>query len=202
MPYSEASFTRLLDMSLPLLKDTNDAKELAQLGKGRILLLAPQPFFLNRGTPINVRAMATSLGRAGYEVDLLAYPIGDDLSIPGVHLHRCAGIPFIKKIPIGPSIYKIPLDIMMFFSALRLLRKREYAVIHGIEEGGILACVLSRLFTVPFVYDMDSCMREQLEQAGLLPFRFMSKLFAALESYCMKQASSILTVCRALSRKS
>ena len=43
----------------------------------RILLIAPQPFFTQRGTPINVRQMAQTLSEAGHEVHLATYPMGE-----------------------------------------------------------------------------------------------------------------------------
>ena len=37
----------------------------------KILLVAPQPFYQERGTPIAVRLLAETLCGAGHEVDLL-----------------------------------------------------------------------------------------------------------------------------------
>ena len=39
----------------------------------KILLLAPQPFYAERGTPIAVLLAATALCRAGHEVDVLTF---------------------------------------------------------------------------------------------------------------------------------
>ena len=189
------------NMSVQLLRKSPSPSSEIRSNLGRVLLIAPQPFFLIRGTPINVRAMLESLGSAGYEVDLLAYPIGEDISVPGVKVHRTMKLPFVNSVPIGPSLLKLPLDFLLFCSALRLVLKNKYAVIHGVEEGGILACLLSRAFRIPFVYDMDSCMSAQLKQAGFLPSSILVRAFDRIEGYCMKRASAILTVCRALSRK-
>jgi len=45
----------------------------------RVLLVTPQPFFEERGTPIAVRLTARALIESGYEVDLLAFPLGEDI---------------------------------------------------------------------------------------------------------------------------
>ena len=49
----------------------------------RILLLAPHPFFQQRGTPIAERMLLQVLTAAGHEVEVLTFPEGDDPGIPG-----------------------------------------------------------------------------------------------------------------------
>ena len=43
----------------------------------KILFLAPQPFFLERGTPIAVRMAVETLARLGHRVDLLVEREGE-----------------------------------------------------------------------------------------------------------------------------
>ena len=54
----------------------------------RILLLAPHPFYQERGTPIAVNLLLQALSGLGYQVDVLTYPEGSEVSYPGVTLHR------------------------------------------------------------------------------------------------------------------
>ena len=198
----EYSSEEISSMSVPSLnKQYRETSSAAVPFSGRILLIAPQPFFLTRGTPINVRAMATILAEAGYAVDLLVYPMGEEVVLPGVSVIRTLRVPFVRSVPIGPSWKKLIFDPLLFLHGLYLLTSRRYSVIHGIEEGGCIAWVLSALFRVPFVYDMDSCMAEQLESAGVLRFAFLKRLFVSLEKHVIGRASAVLTVCRALSRK-
>ena len=53
-----------------------------------VLLISPQPFFTERGTPIAVRCLAEALCADGHRVDLLTYPFGDDVAIDGLAIHR------------------------------------------------------------------------------------------------------------------
>ena len=53
----------------------------------RILVVAPQPFYEERGTPMAVRLVAETLCKEGHEVDLLVYHDGRDIEIPGLR-HR------------------------------------------------------------------------------------------------------------------
>lgn len=45
----------------------------------KILLVAPQPFYQERGTPMAVRLLAATLCEFGHEVDLLVYHVGADV---------------------------------------------------------------------------------------------------------------------------
>ena len=68
-----------------------------------VLLLAPQPFYRERGTPIAVRLLAEELCSAGHAVDLLVYHAGEDISFPGLRLLRAAAPP-LKIRPCRPSL--------------------------------------------------------------------------------------------------
>src|SRR3972149_5242972 len=102
----------------------------------RISLSGPQPFFEPRGTPFSEYYRARALTELGHQVDLVTYPIGQDVSIPGLRIFRAPGIPGIRKVPIGPSLVKIPLDVMVFFSAVRRLVSARYDLLDCHEEAG------------------------------------------------------------------
>ena len=161
----------------------------------KILLLAPQPFFEVRGTPINVRLMSTALGELGHQVDLLVYPHGEDVEIEGATIHRVIKIPGLPKAPIGPSLVKIIYDIFMFLQAAWALLTRRYGAIHGVEEAGIMAWILSRVFGVPYVFDMDSHMTDQLRYSGFLGNRPVLAMAEGLEARAIAGAAAVITVC-------
>lgn len=167
----------------------------------RLLVIAPQPFFMTRGTPLNVRALVKALVEEGYSPDLLVYPLGENVSIPGVRIYRSLRLPGVKSVPIGPSATKILLDIFLFFTALRLVVFHRYAAIHGVEEGGFMAAALAWISGVPFVYDMDSCMVRQLCDKRMLPFSWLRRFARASEASLIRRADAVLTVCRALTEK-
>ena len=166
-----------------------------------VLILAPQPFFAERGTPFNVRAMARALGQAGYKLDLLVYPLGEDISLPNVRIIRSPSVPGISSVAIGPSFAKIVLDIFLTIKALLLCFKNRYQVIHGIEEGGFIAFVLAKLKKSKFIYDMDSCMTSQLAESGFLNNKLVLFLLEKSESFVIKKSDSVITVCEALTKK-
>ena len=164
----------------------------------RILFLAPEPFFELRGTPINVRHMLQVIGEQGHQVDLLTYHIGKDVRLENVKIHRIPGIPFVRHVPIGPSFVKLPLDCLLLLKALKMVLSCRYDCIHAVEESVFIAFLLRRLFHVPYIYDMDSCISDQLAYTGKLRSRHMLKLIRFFEGIVIKNSAVVLTVCSAL----
>ena len=165
----------------------------------RILLLAPQPFFAARGTPLNVREILTTLSGNGYQVDCLVYPFGQDLQIENVSILRSSNLPFIRSVPIGPSIAKIFLDLPFLLKALWLGLTRRYDAFHGIEEAGFFAGILGLLCRKPYIFDVDSSMHDQLETSGFISSKMILKAFTAVETFFIKRSTAVVTVCQALS---
>src|SRR5579863_9981414 len=69
-----------------------------------ILMIAPEPFFEPRGTPFSEFHRIRALTALGHQVDLVTYPFGRDVSMPGLRLFRAMRPPFIHGVKIGPSI--------------------------------------------------------------------------------------------------
>jgi glycosyltransferase involved in cell wall biosynthesis len=163
----------------------------------RILVIAPQPFYTERGTPIAVRAMAEALAAAGHGVDLLVFHAGEDVRMPAVRIVRAGRPRLVRKVPIGPSWQKLLCDIALYRVAARLVRERRYDVVHGVEEGAFIAERLARQRGIGFVYDMDSLMSEQLRDKGF-PFSLGAPVFDALERRALRRAAGTVAVCPAL----
>ena len=134
----------------------------------RILLVTPQPYFEERGTPIAVGLVARALVESGFAVDLLAFPLGESRVSPGVRIERC-GNPFgIRRVRIGFSMRKLVLDASLLRAFEKLLARRRYVAVHAVEEAAWLASVLCPLHGVRFVYDMASAIPQQLAGHKLL----------------------------------
>jgi glycosyltransferase involved in cell wall biosynthesis len=160
----------------------------------KILMIAPQPFFEPRGTPISVFQRLHGLSDLGYEVDLVTYHVGEDVDIPGLNIVRAPRVPFIHKVKVGPSLAKIPLDIMLFFQTLWLLFTRRYNVIHSHEEAAFFAMPLSWLFRTPHLYDMHSSLPKQLANYNFGNYRPIVRLFEILESWVLNTCNVVLTI--------
>lgn len=163
----------------------------------KILLLAPHPFYRERGTPIAVNLLLRALSGQGHQVDVLTYHIGAEVDYPGVKLHRIASVPGIKDVPPGWSIRKLICDVWMLAKALRMAARGGYRVTHAVEESVFIALVLKKLFGIPYVCDMDSSMPAQLVEK--YPFlRCIAPLMRFAEGVAIRHAAAVAAVCDAL----
>ena len=76
-------------------------------------MIAPEPFFEPRGTPFSEFHRIRALTALGHQVDLVTYPFGQNVSMPGLRVFRSLRPPFVHRVKIGPSLAKIPLDALL-----------------------------------------------------------------------------------------
>jgi hypothetical protein len=163
----------------------------------RILLLAPHPFYQARGTPIAVKTVLEFLSERGDTVDVLTYAEGAEVSIPNCTVYRISRVPGLQGIRPGFSVKKVLSDVLMVGSCLRLVRRNRYDLIHAVEESAFIAAAMRALTGVPYVYDMDSSLAEQLVDA-YPPLRFAFPVLRRMEALAIRRSSGVLTVCAAL----
>jgi len=163
----------------------------------KILVLAPQPFFQTRGTPIDVRILVEALSGEGHEVDLLAYHEGEDIALPSGTLYRIPRLPGIRNIRPGFSLKKLVCDAAMFFRAMSLVRNNGYDLLHAGEESAFLALIFRRLFALPYVYDMDSSLAQQMVEK--YPWLGLFKrLLEWAEAGAVRSSLGVVAVCKSL----
>jgi glycosyltransferase involved in cell wall biosynthesis len=165
----------------------------------KILLLAPQPFYTERGTPIAVKCLLSEFSRLGASVDVLTFHDGEDVEFPNVRIVRIPRLPGVSGIGPGFSLKKVVCDIVLFFMALKLAAGGRYRYVHAVEEAAFMAAILRVMFRLPYVYDMDSSMAEQIVEKHprlsiLLP------LLRRLEAGVVRRAAVVVPVCESLAR--
>ncbi len=165
----------------------------------RILLLAPHEFYADRGTPIAVDLLLRALSAQGHEVDVLAYHLGSTPGYPNLTVHRIPRLPFIRSVPPGLSGKKLLCDAAFFAAMLRLLARRQFDVVHAVEESVFMAMVGRALFGVPYVYDMDSSLSRQV-LARLPALRPIAGALRLAEGLAMRYSDAVAPVCDALAR--
>ena len=164
----------------------------------RILMIAPQPFFEARGTPFSEYHRIRALADLGHTVDLVTYPFGKDVTLAGLTLHRSWRPPFVRRVRIGPSLAKIPLDLLLAVKALHVGLKWKFDCVHSHEEGGAIGLLLSWLLRVPHLYDMHSSLPEQLSNFKFSRSRLLVGAFRALERLMVSRSASVIVICRHL----
>ncbi len=165
----------------------------------RILLIAPQPFFSQRGTPINVRQMLQVLCEEGHEVHLATYPLGETITMPGLHIHRARPIPGVRDVPIGFSWRKVALDISLALTVWRLIARERFDVVHAVEESVFIAIPAARARRIPVIYDLDSFLSDQLTYSGHVRSRAIAGALRGIERAALRRCQLALTVSASLS---
>jgi len=160
--------------------------------RARILIVAPQPFYEDRGTPISTRRLIEALSERGDIVDLLTFPIGETIEGKGLTIFRIPNIFRIHHVPIGFSIRKLVLDLTMTPIIFKRLRKQRYDSIHAIEEAAFPAVLAARKYGTPVVYDMQSCLPEQLAQHRIFRGRALQRCFRRLERWLIKNSAHVV----------
>jgi glycosyltransferase involved in cell wall biosynthesis/ubiquinone/menaquinone biosynthesis C-methylase UbiE len=168
--------------------------------KLRILLVAPQPFYQERGTPIAVRMLAETLCDAGHEVDLLTYHEGLDIEFPRLRIVRSPRIAGVSNIPIGISWKKLVCDVALTARLAQLLLRNRYDVVHAVEESVFPAALFNLLAGKLLVYDMDSLLSEQLvtKWRALSP---VASLLRAAERLVLRRSDHVFAVCEDLAER-
>jgi glycosyltransferase involved in cell wall biosynthesis len=188
----------------------------------KILVLAPQPFYQERGTPIAVKLLlevlaerytaakqpngntTTSDPRTSdprtSEIHILTYHEGTDISLPGVTQHRIKFRRWIQNIRPGISLKKLIADWFFFWKSLHLVWKNRHAqfqLIHAIEESVFIAWVIKQTFRIPYVYDMDSSLSDQLTDRWR-PLKAVLPVLEYVESIAIRGSLIVIPVCNAL----
>ncbi len=161
-------------------------------------MLAPEPFFEPRGTPFSEYHRIKALGELGHQVDLVTYPIGRDVDLPGLRIFRALRPPFVSKVPIGPSFTKVVLDGLMLLTIARRSWSGRYDAIHSHEEMGLVGVWLARLLGVPHLYDMHSSLPQQLSNFKYSRSRVLTGLFRWAEHQMVGGSTVVITICQEL----
>jgi glycosyltransferase involved in cell wall biosynthesis len=165
-----------------------------------ILMIAPEPFFEPRGTPFSEYHRIRALLELGHTVDLVTYPFGHDVELPGLRVFRCLRPPLITGVRIGPSFAKVPLDLSLAVSALRRAAGGRYDVVHSHEEGAAIGLVLAAILGVPHLYDMHSSLPQQLGNFKFSRSRVLRSMFEIFERVAVRRSRVVIVICAELER--
>jgi glycosyltransferase involved in cell wall biosynthesis len=162
------------------------------------LVLAPQPFFTQRGTPFSVYYRARAMAELGEELDLLTYGQGHNVSLPGVRIIRGPRCQIFGDVKIGPSALKLLLDVFVLFQAIYLLIRNKYDYVHAHEEGIFIALLLRPFFRYKIIYDMHSSLPEQLANFSFTRKKWVTKFFMRMERRALRASDVVIVVCPSL----
>jgi glycosyltransferase involved in cell wall biosynthesis len=161
----------------------------------KVLVVAPQPFFTPRGTPLSVYYRTMVMAENGVSIDLLSYGEGQNIDLASVRLIRIPRMSWIGPIPVGPSWKKFFLDILMCMWTIGLLVRHRYDAVHAHEEAVFWCRFLKPLFRFRLIYDMHSSLPQQLSNFQFTKSRMLLGTFRALEHTCLRKADAVITIC-------
>ncbi|NOY83684.1 MAG: glycosyltransferase family 4 protein [Nitrospirae bacterium] len=166
----------------------------------KVLVVAPQPFYQERGTPIAVDLLLKTLSDRGDEVDLLTFHEGSDRSYPGLKIVRIKPWFPVRNIKPGFSLKKLICDAHLFAQFLHLMTIQKYDLVHALEEAAFMALLACPIRKVPYIYDMDSSMTTQLIDK-MKPLKKIEGFLRLLEGLPMRSADIVMPMCDALAEE-
>ena len=156
-------------------------------------MIAPTPFFSDRGCHVRIYEEATALLKKGHEVKICTYHLGKDM--PKIPTIRTINIAWYKKVSAGASFHKIYIDVLLFFLVMHTARRYKPDVIYAhLHEGAFLGKVVSKIFGIPLFFDYQgSLVGEMLDHNFIKKGSLLYKIFNKLENYVNKSADVIFT---------
>lgn len=154
----------------------------------KILVIAPTPFFADRGCHVRIYGEIIGLQKLGHEVVLCTYGIGRDM--PNISIKRAYCFPWYKKLTAGPSITKIMLLPFLTLTVLKQIKNFNPDVVHAhLHEGAVIAKMCSRLKKKPnYFFDMQGSLSGEIAQHNFVKkesklFRLIAKTEKRINSY-------------------
>lgn len=150
----------------------------------KIMMIAPTPFFADRGCHTRIYGEITALQRLGYEVELVTYGLGRD--IEGVKTVRSYNFPWYKKLTAGPSVWKILLLPFIFHTARKEIKRYNPDIVHAhLHEGAFIAkfCkMLDKNKKRLYVFDLQGSLSGEIIQHKFVKENgIFHRFFIALE---------------------
>ena len=155
----------------------------------RILVVAPTPFFSDRGTHIRILEEALALEKRGHEITIATYHIGRDIDPrikTKIDVRRIRRFLFwYKKIEAGPDWQKIILDLMLIRKTFYLARIRKPDIIHAhLHEGALIGWLVQKaLFwrKIKLVCDFHGSLTREMISHNYLGSSLLKKIFKIIE---------------------
>ncbi|HEY6007399.1 MAG TPA: glycosyltransferase family 4 protein [Geobacteraceae bacterium] len=142
----------------------------------KVAVIAPCPFFIDRGTPLRIRRLATTMAE-DFSVHVIAYHQGRDGAFP-FRVHRTLPLPLTIK-RTGANLAKLLYDLLLVVKTLAVVRRERIRVIDGHLHEGAFIGLLVRPFTgARVIYNAHGTFVRELIATGAL--RERSPLVAPL----------------------
>jgi glycosyltransferase involved in cell wall biosynthesis len=156
-------------------------------------MIAPTPYFADRGCHVRIYEEARALTKLGHEVCIVTYHLGRDM--PGIRVVRTAQIPWYSKLEAGPSWHKPYLDLLLLWKTVTEVRSFRPHLIHAhLHEGTLIGSVLKKIFHIPLLFDYQGSLSgESLNHGFFSVTSPLLKIFKFIERFIDRRADHIIT---------
>ncbi len=159
----------------------------------KVLMLAPTPYFADRGCHVRIYEEARALRNLGHDVRIVTYHLGRDMG--DIPTCRIPAVPWYKKLSAGPSWHKPYLDILLFFKALTVAKSFRPDILHAhLHEGAFLGVFLKKILKIPLLFDFQGSLTSEITDHGFISRRsLLFRVFHGLEKFINRSADFIIT---------
>ena len=155
-------------------------------------MIAPTPFFGDRGCHVRIYEEVRALDALGIQSTVVTYPTGRDLS--DVRTVRARAVPGIEAGPLGFSPGRPVLDLALALAAHREVKRFRPHVLHAHLHEGIAIGLLVRRYGLPLVADLQGSLTTELVDQGVFADRgTLAGLCGTVEQWLVRRPSHILT---------
>jgi glycosyltransferase involved in cell wall biosynthesis len=157
----------------------------------KILVIAPTPFFSDRGTHIRILEEALVLEKRGHQIIIATYHVGTDLPKDlktQIDVRRIRRLLFwYKKLEAGPDWQKIILDLLLIKKVFFLARTQKPDVIHAhLHEGVAIGWIVQKLLfwrKIVLVADFHGSLTKEMVSHQYLGAGLLKKVFQWVERW-------------------
>jgi glycosyltransferase involved in cell wall biosynthesis len=159
----------------------------------KILMLAPTPYFADRGCHVRIYEEARALIEQGCDVRIVTYHIGRDMD--GIPTDRIMSVPWYQRLTAGPSWQKPFLDLLLLIKARCVAKSFKPDIIHAhLHEGAFIGLLLKPLLGIPLVMDFQGSLTTECRDHGFFSKgSLLEKLFGCIERFVNNRADAIIT---------
>jgi glycosyltransferase involved in cell wall biosynthesis len=155
----------------------------------KILVIAPTPFFSDRGTHIRILEEALALEKRGHQITIATYHIGREIPLElgsKIDVRRIRRWLFwYRKLEAGPDWQKIILDLLLIKKVFFLARTQKPDVIHAhLHEGVLIGWIVQKLLfwrTIKLVGDFHGSLTKEMVSHAYLKPSFLQNIFRTVE---------------------
>ncbi|MBU2028357.1 glycosyltransferase family 4 protein [Patescibacteria group bacterium] len=157
----------------------------------KILVVAPTPFFSDRGTHIRILEEALALEKIGHEITIATYHIGRNINLEvknKIDVRRIWRLLFwYRKLEAGPDWQKIILDLLLIRKVFFLARTQKPDIIHGhLHEGVLIGWFVKKMLfwrKIKLVADFHGSLTKEMISHGYLQTGVLNKIFGWIERF-------------------